>query len=62
MRKDNPHELIEFISKPKQWREKASIILIRLYENDERSKLERKGIFALLVFVIGLLLKLIFFS
>ena len=58
----NPHDIITLIGKPKPWREKASIILIRLWENDERFKTRQKGIYALLVAVIGLLLKLIFFS
>lgn len=61
MDKDNPHEIIKLIGKPKPWREKASIILIRLWENDEKSKTRQKGIYALLGTVIVLLLKLIFF-
>jgi len=63
---DNPHEIIKLIGKPKKWREKASIILIRLWENDDRIKIQQKGIIALLVGVIGLLVslltKLIFLS
>lgn len=57
----NPHGIIKLIGKPKQWREKASIILIQLWEDNNRIKVMQKSIVALLVFVIGLLLKLIFF-
>lgn len=58
----NPHDIITLIGKPKPWREKASIILIRLWEDNERMKLHQKGIMALLVAVLGLLAKLVFFN
>lgn len=64
MDKDNPHEIIELIGKPKQWREKASIILIKLWENDERNKQRQAAILTLLTaeltLVGALLVKLIF--
>lgn len=63
MREDsrNPHEIIELIGKPKQWREKASIILIKLWEDNERQKLKLNGVLALCIIIlttiIGLALK-----
>ena len=62
MDKDNPHDIIKLIGKPKEWREKASIILIRLWEDNERIKWMQRGELTLLLFVVSLLLKLIFFS
>lgn len=55
MNKDNPHEIIELIGKPKQWREKASIILIKLWENDERNKQRQAAILGLLTAELSLL-------
>jgi len=58
---ENPHDIIKYIGKPKQWRERASIILIKLWQNDRRQEWMMRGLFMLNVFVAGLLLKQIFF-
>ena len=58
---DNPHNIIKLIGKPKQWREKASIILIKLSEDNKHQKLKLNGVLALsiiiLTAIIGLALK-----
>ena len=57
----NPHDIIQLIGKPKMWREKASIILIKLWEDNNRQKLKLNGVLALsiliLTAIIGLALK-----
>lgn len=57
---ENPHGIIQFIDQPKKWREKASIILIKLHEDGKQTRLQQKGIIVLLMFVLTLLAKLVF--
>ncbi len=56
----NPHEIIQLIGKPKQWREKASIILIKLWEDNERQKLKLNGVLALCVIILTAIIGLVF--
>jgi hypothetical protein len=57
---ENPHDIIKYIGKPKQWRERASIILIKLWEDRRYNKWLISALFALDVFVAALLLQQIF--
>gem|GEM_PF-5589433 len=56
----NPHDIIELIGKPKPWRQRASIILIQLWEDRRYTKWLLASLFTLDVFIIGLLLKIVF--
>jgi len=56
----NPHEIIQLIGKPKAWREKASIILIKLWEDNERQKLKLNGVLALCLIILTAILGLVF--
>jgi len=56
----NPHDIIQLIGKPKRWRMKASIILIKLWEDNERQKLKLNGVLALCILILTAIIGLVF--